>query len=443
MKLYNSATKKIEEFKPKIANEVNMYVCGPTVYNYPHIGNARPMVVFDTLKKTLEAFGYVVKYVSNFTDVDDKIINKAIDENISEKEVADKYIKAYNEDRKSLNVDIPNSCPRVTNTMNEIINFIEKLEDEGFAYNVDGDVYFRVSKITDYGKISGQKLEDLSVGARIDENDKKENPLDFTLWKKTDKGIKWNTRWGEGRPGWHTECVVMINNEFSSSNIDIHGGGMDLKFPHHENERAQNIALNDMELANYWVHNGMVNIDGSKMSKSIGNVIWAKDFVEKFGSNLVRWLLLSVNYRAPLNISEETINGAKKELTKIEQCMKQANLKLQLADEFVEEYDEESYEKFLNEMSDDLNTPNAYKVVFDTIKIMNNLLRQKEVDLLKISKYFNSVNKMLYILGIKLNLPKLTNEEKNIYDNWEEAKREKRFDDADKFREILLEKGII
>lgn len=443
MKLYNSLTNKKEDFQPIEKNKVNMYVCGPTVYNYPHIGNARPMVVFDTLKKTLEAVGYDVKYVSNFTDVDDKIIKKAIEEGVDEKEIATRYIEAYNTDRKSLNVDMPDVCPRVTNTMNEIIEFINNLVEKGYAYEIDGDVYFRVSKVSDYGKLSGQNIDDLVVGARIDENTKKENPLDFTLWKKTDEGVKWDSYWGKGRPGWHTECVVMINNEFASNKIDIHGGGMDLKFPHHENERAQSKACYDSGLANYWVHNGMVNMDGNKMSKSLGNVVWAKDFVEKFGSNLVRWLLLSVNYRAPLNVSEETIATAQKELNKIENAYKQSKLLLSVNDFDDDRFAEEEFNEFIKCMEDDLNTPNAYKVVFDLVKKLNALIRKKPLDVDMLSKLTNSLDKMLYVLGIKIEYTKLSEEDKNDYLAWEEAKKEKNFEKADEYRNKLIAKGII
>ena len=250
MKLYNSYTLKEEEFKPIKEGEVSMYVCGPTVYNHAHIGNARPIVVFDTLRRTLEALGYKVKFVSNFTDVDDKIINKALEEGTTEKEVAERYIDAYNDVRKQLNVIPVDVTPRVTETMDEIINFIDKLVKNGNAYEVNGDVYFSVDSDPKYGELSHQKLDDLDAGARVEENSQKKNPFDFALWKKTEKGIKWDSPWGEGRPGWHTECVVMIGKEFNHQMIDIHGGGKDLKFPHHENEVAQSECVNNHRLAN-------------------------------------------------------------------------------------------------------------------------------------------------------------------------------------------------
>lgn len=352
MKIFNSMNQKVEEFKPLHENEVHMYVCGPTVYNYPHIGNARPIVVFDTLKRTFQAIGYNVKMVSNYTDVDDKIIKVAKECGVSEAEITEKFIDAYNHDRLSLHAAMPDAAPRVTETMDAIIAFIKLLVDKGHAYEMEGDVYFRVNSVESYGKLSNQQIEDLLVGARIDENSKKENPLDFTLWKKTEEGIKWDSPWSVGRPGWHTECVVMINQEFGGEHtIDIHGGGMDLKFPHHENEIAQSRAAYDSPIANYWIHNGMVNIDGEKMSKSLGNVIWAKDMIAKIGGNVLRWVMLSAHYRAPLNINEEAIETAKKELNRVATAMKQAYVKLGLADVDMDETcDEEQLAPFLDAM---------------------------------------------------------------------------------------------
>ena len=368
IKLYNSKTLNVEEFKPIKEGHVDMYVCGPTVYNYAHIGNARPMVVFDVLKRLFEAEGYSVTYVSNFTDVDDKIINKAIEENTTEAVIAQRYIDAYQEVRTLLNTELPDITPRVTETMDSIISFIKELVDNGSAYvSVNGDVYFSVDADKNYGEISHQNLEQLEAGARIEVNDGKKNPYDFALWKKTDKGIQWDSPWGKGRPGWHTECVVMINENLGEY-IDIHGGGMDLKFPHHENEAAQQECTHHNSLANFWVHNAMINIDGQKMSKSLGNTLWAKDIVEKLGTNLTRWLMSSVHYRKELNFSEETVETARKELDKVLNPIKQADIKSQLANVVFEDtYDEESYRDFLNQLDDDLNTPNAYTVIFETV----------------------------------------------------------------------------
>ena len=391
IRLYNSKTLQIEDFKPIKEGHVDMYVCGPTVYNYAHIGNARPMIVFDVLKRLLEAEGYTVTYASNFTDVDDKIINRALEEGISEEEVANKYIKAYEDLRKSLNTEMPDITPRVTNTMEEIISFIKELVDRGNAYEIDGDVYFSVDSVSGYGNLSHQKMEELEAGARIESNELKKNPYDFALWKKTDKGIKWNSPWGEGRPGWHTECVVMINNNLGEK-IDIHGGGVDLKFPHHENEVAQQEACHHNDLANYWLHNAMVNIDGEKMSKSLGNTLWAKDVVEELSTNLTRWLVSSVHYRKELNFSEETIDTARKELEKVLGALKQADIKLSLANyEANDNYDEKLYRDFLDAMDDDMNTPNAYAVIYEAIKQLNQSLRNKEIDYNLVNSLRNAV----------------------------------------------------
>ena len=444
MKLYNSYTLKTEEFKPIEEGKVSMYVCGPTVYNHAHIGNARPIVVFDTLRRTFEALGYKVKFVSNFTDVDDKIINKALEEGVSEKEIAERYIKAYNEVRSSLNIIPVDVTPRVTETMKEIIDFIDVLVKNGSAYVVDGDVYFSVEADEKYGELSHQKLEDLNAGARVETNDQKRNPQDFALWKKTDKGIKWDSPWGEGRPGWHTECVVMIGKEFNHGLIDIHGGGKDLKFPHHENEMAQSECANGHHLANYWVHNGMLETKGGKMSKSLGNTQWAKDVIAQNGANLVRWFLLSGKYRDSLIYDDETFAAAKTELSKIETALKQAEVKAQIANaELGNEYDETKYQEFIDQMADDLNTPNAYMVIFDTLKLLNQALRVKEIDFKTVGKEYNAIEKMLEILGIFIDRTVLSDEDRQIYRNWNEAKANKDFETADKYRSQLIEKGIL
>ena len=442
IKLYNTKTLQVEEFKPIKEGHVSMYVCGPTVYNYAHIGNARPMVVFDVLKRLFEAEGYDVTYVSNFTDVDDKIINKALEENVSEEVIAQRYIDAYQGVRSQLNTELPDITPRVTETMDEIIAFIDDLVKKGNAYEVNGDVYFSVDSVPTYGEISHQHLDDLEAGARIEENDQKKNPFDFALWKKTDKGIKWDSPWGEGRPGWHTECVVMINNNLGPM-IDIHGGGMDLRFPHHENEAAQQEALHHNSLANYWIHNAMVNINGEKMSKSLGNTLWAKDVVEKLGTNLTRWLMSSVHYRKELNFSDETIETARKELDKVLQPIRQADIKAALADVTMEETDETLYREFLDQMDDDMNTPNAYTVIFETIKKLNGSLRQREINWKEAGAYRNAAVKMLKVLGITVDEIHLSEEDKELFASWNKAKAEKDFASADVYRAKLMEKGLI
>ncbi len=442
IQLYNSKTKKIEEFKPLVENEVSMYVCGPTVYNHAHIGNARPLIVFDTLRRVFEANDYQVKFVSNYTDVDDKIVNKAKEEGISEKEVAERYIEAYQDIRNRLNTETLYATPRVTEVMEEIIAFINKLVEKGYAYEAEGDVYFRVSKIDSYGEISKQKIDDLLVGARIEENTKKENPLDFALWKKMEEGLRWDSPFSKGRPGWHTECVVMIDKVFNQE-IDIHGGGMDLRFPHHENEVAQARACFHHSIAKIWMHNAMVNINGEKMSKSLGNVWWAKDVIDNLGANVVRWLINSVHYRKECNLSDEAIETAKTELNKVAVALRQAGVKLELMDANDETTVDESFNSFLKAMNDDLNTPNAYAELFETVKKINNSLRQREIELAVVSGLYNAIFKMLEVLGIKLERVKLSDEDKSLFTQWNEFKKQKNFDEADKLRLELANRGLI
>ena len=442
MKIYNTKTLKKEEFKPITEGEVKMYVCGPTVYDNVHIGNVRPVVVFDTLRRTFEELGYKVKYVSNYTDVDDKIIRRSKELGISEKELTDKMIAAYNDIRHKLNAADLYKTPRVTETMDEIISFIDGLVDKGAAYEKDGDVYFRTSSVADYGSLSNQNLDDLQVGARIEENDLKESPLDFALWKKTEDGIKWPTRYSIGRPGWHTECVVMINKELGSL-IDIHGGGKDLKFPHHENERAQSMAINESELANYWVHSGMIDINGVKMSKSLGNFITAKDILSKVDPMVLRWFLLATQYRDDVNVSDEIIESSKAELTKIITAYKQACVKLEVNDIKVDGVDEDTYKRFMDAMADDLNTPNAYAVIFEIVKNINQLVRVKEINFEALGKEVNTLVRCMNVLGIVLPDMTMSDEDKKMYQEWMDAKSVKDFEKADKLRAELSQKGIL
>ena len=453
IRLYNSKTLQIEPFRPVKEGHVSMYVCGPTVYNYAHIGNARPMVVFDVLKRLFEAEGYTVTYVSNFTDVDDKIINRAIEENTTEAVIAQRYIDAYQALRVQLNTQIPDITPRVTETMDDIIAFIQEMVNNGSAYvSENGDVYFSVEADERYGEISHQNLDMLEAGARIDVNQGKKNPYDFALWKKTDKGIQWDSPWGKGRPGWHTECVVMINKNLGEI-IDIHGGGMDLKFPHHENEAAQQECTHHNALANYWVHNAMINIDGQKMSKSLGNTLWAKDIIDQLGTGLTRWLMSSVHYRKELNFSEETVETARKELEKVLNPLKQADIRISLAQaEVTDEKDEESFRSFLDQLDDDLNTPNAYTVIFETVKKLNQSLRVREIDYASVNRIRNAVTAMLDVLGINDEMPGydynlertvLSEEDRELFRGWNEAKKAKDWGKADTYRNALSGKGLL
>ena len=402
------------------------------------------MVVFDVLKRLFEAEGYTVTYVSNFTDVDDKIINRAIEENTTEAVIAQRYIDAYQALRVQLNTQIPDITPRVTETMDDIIAFIQEMVNNGSAYvSENGDVYFSVEADERYGEISHQNLDMLEAGARIDVNQGKKNPYDFALWKKTDKGIQWDSPWGKGRPGWHTECVVMINKNLGEI-IDIHGGGMDLKFPHHENEAAQQECTHHNALANYWVHNAMINIDGQKMSKSLGNTLWAKDIIDQLGTGLTRWLMSSVHYRKELNFFEETVETARKELEKVLNPLKQADIRISLAQaEVTDEKDEESFRSFLDQLDDDLNTPNAYTVIFETVKKLNQSLRVREIDYASVNRIRNAVTAMLDVLGINVERTVLSEEDRELFRGWNEAKKAKDWGKADTYRNALSGKGLL
>ena len=436
MKLFNTLTNKKEEFKPIREGEVS---------NYVHIGNTRPMIVFDILRRTFEYLGYKVIFVSNFTDVDDKIIKAAKEEGVSEKELTDKYIQAYEDVRRDLNLLFPTYAPRVTNTMDAIINFIDDLVKKGYAYEVDGDVYFRVSKIKEYGQLSGIRIEDLVAGAseRVDENDKKEESTDFALWKKTDEGIQFDSPWSKGRPGWHTECVVMINDIFEDGKIDIHGGGQDLKFPHHENEIAQSMACHHHPIAHTWMHNQMINIDNQKMSKSLGNVIWAKDLINELGCNVYKWFMLSSHYRNPLNLTDEVLNSVKKEVAKVDNVIKAASLYLQVNGIDGKEYCKETIDTMVKALEDDLNTSLALTQILNQVKNLNQLMRVKEKDNELILKSYNTLLKMTDVMGFVYEPRQLSLDELELYQNWVAAKEAKNFDEADKLRNELISKGII
>lgn len=441
IKLFNSLTNSTEVFKPLRDNEVSIYCCGPTVYGDAHVGNIRPVIVFDTLRRFFEACGFDVKLVSNFTDVDDKIIKKAIDEGVTETVITDRYIAAYKDVLAKLNVKPHYKNPRVTEYMGFIISYIKDLIDKGAAYEINGDVFFRISSISDYGELSNVKIDDLVVGARIEENSKKESPLDFVLWKKTDVGIKWDSPWGLGRPGWHTECCVMINSIFGGK-IDIHGGGFDLKFPHHENEIAQAKAHDHSKIANVWMHNGFVNFGNEKMSKSLGNVVLAKDAIAKYGGNVMRLLILSTHYRAPVSFTEDTVVSSKNELDKIQKLYNQLAVKLQVSHANMASKNMR-IDKFLASLADDLNTSNAIADLFEMVKLGNVELRKNPANLQELEAIWASLNAMLDILGIKLEYPILTPELEKIYSQYLALKAEKKFEESDKLRDILLKEHII
>lgn len=446
MLIYNTYTRKKEEFKPIEENKVKMYICGPTVYNYIHIGNARPVLFFDLVHRYFNYLGYEVEFVSNVTDVDDKIINRAIEEEVTEAEIAKKYLEYFLECNQLLNALPFNKMPKVTENMDEMIQFIQDLVQHGYAYAVDGDVYFRIDKVREYGQLSGKKIEELEVGARIAEDSKKENPLDFVLWKKTDKGITWDSPWGAGRPGWHTECVVMIQKEFQGK-IDIHGGGTDLQFPHHENEIAQSLCMHGHNLANYWMHVGRLGLNNEKMSKSLGNVINVKDLIEKVDANAFRLFMLSVHYRQPINYTEENIQLAVREWQKIKTTFNQLHLKLDVAgaldvqEEKVAEL-EELMHQFTTALDDDFNTSNAITHFYSVIKEVNKMMRAKASEG-KCKYALMTLQNMAYILGFDLKKKRLTLEERELMKSWEAARKAKDFTKADELRAKLQTLNVL
>ena len=468
MKLYNTMTNKIEEFKTIEENKVKMYVCGPTVYNYIHLGNARPIVVFDTLARYFEHKGMEVEFVQNFTDVDDKIINKSMEEGTSASEVSEKYIKYFFEDISKLNILENVKRPKVTENMAEIIEIIQKLIDNGFAYEKDGDVYFEVKKYKDYGKLSNQKIEELELGARIDVSEIKKNPVDFALWKKKKDGEPfWESPWGQGRPGWHIECSAMAK-KYLGDTFDIHGGGQDLVFPHHENEIAQSKCAYHGNFANYWLHNGFIQINGDKMSKSLGNFFLLREILEKFSGNVVRLFILSTHYRKPINFSFENMEDTKKALQNIVKSMnkfeniveKYKNEKIESVknSEFSQKIDEFD-KKFEEAMDEDMNTPQALATIFDQIRETNKFISTNESEFstiyYEIKKSYDSLKKKIEnIFGIALEAENAVKEEDG--ENMEltkklielliklrsEARSEKNFKLSDEIRDELKALGI-
>ena len=436
-------TNSVELFKPLEEGKVSMYVCGPTVYNYPHIGNMRPVVVFDILRRFLTYVGYEVTYVSNFTDVDDKIINAAIKEGKSEKELTEFYIEQFKQTTKAIGSQIPSITPKVTEYIEAIIKYIEKLVELGAAYVVDGDVYFRVSKIADYGKLSGIKIEDLIAGARVEANSVKESPLDFALWKKTNVGINWDSPWGKGRPGWHTECCVMIDTIFPRHFIDIHGGGYDLKFPHHENEIAQAEAMHGNKIANYWMHNAFVNFGDTKMSKSLGNVVYAKDMINQYGGAVTRLVILNTHYRQPVSYTEDTVKAAEQEINKMTFAYKQANLMLQANGYKLDSFKPVYIDKFIASLADDLNTANALMELYNLVKEANQLVRSKDVDYEKLGNISATLHDMFLVLGLDIERRVLTDEELRLYQDYLQFKKDKNFEKSDELRGQLIKLGSL
>lgn len=442
LKLYNSLTDTLEDFKPIRSGLASLYVCGPTVYNDPHIGNMRPLVVFSLLKKTLIHLGYEVTLVSNYTDVDDKIILKASNEGVSEEVISNRYIAAYENVLTELHLPRPDIQPRVSNYIPQIIAYIETLIANGAAYEKNGNVYFRVQYCDDYGCLSNIKIDEIEVGARIEENREKENPVDFVIWKKTEVGLRWPSPWSEGRPGWHTECSVMINSLFPEGLIDIHGGGMDLKFPHHENEIAQSEAHNHNHLAHYWIHNGFVNVKGDKMSKSLGNVLLAKDAINEYGGEVVKYVLLATHYRLPINLTSEVFANAKIELDKIHAVLNSLSVKIQLNGGERRMKKTSRLMDFIRELCDDLNISNAMTVLFEIVKETNLLLRNPKTSIKDLEEYYATIISIFDILCLNSETIEITEEDRTLYLEYLKAREEKDFITSDTLRKELLSRKI-
>lgn len=455
LQLYNTLTNQKEKFEPLNPGKVTMYVCGPTVYNYIHIGNARSAVAFDTIRRYLEYRGFEVNYVSNFTDVDDKIIKASQEMNLSVKEITEKFINAFYEDTSALNVKKATLNPRVMDNMDDIIKFIEVLVQKGYAYESAGDVYYKTRKFKDYGKLSGQLIDDLEQGAssRVDDidQDKKQDPLDFALWKKAKQGeISWDSPWGQGRPGWHIECSVM-STKYLGDTIDIHAGGQDLEFPHHENEIAQSKAKTGKKFARYWLHNGFVTIgeEDQKMSKSLGNFVTVHDLLKKVNPQVIRFFMSTTQYRRPIRYSSANLNEAKVNLNKLQTAYE--NLSYRLKDS-VEGNDKEvevnfaNLEKdFVKVMDDDFNVQNGISVVYEMAKQLNVYSEKEKVYTDTINNLINTYKKVVEIFGISFS------EEKELLDDTieqliqerNEARKNKNFKRSDEIRDLLKEQGII
>ncbi|WP_270504238.1 cysteine--tRNA ligase [Ligilactobacillus salivarius] len=455
LQLYNTLTNQKEKFEPLNPGKVTMYVCGPTVYNYIHIGNARSAVAFDTIRRYLEYRGFEVNYVSNFTDVDDKIIKASQEMNLSVKEITEKFINAFYEDTSALNVKKATLNPRVMDNMDNIIKFIEVLVQKGYAYESAGDVYYKTRKFKDYGKLSGQLIDDLEQGAssRVDDidQDKKQDPLDFALWKKAKQGeISWDSPWGQGRPGWHIECSVM-STKYLGDTIDIHAGGQDLEFPHHENEIAQSEAKTGKKFARYWLHNGFVTIgeEDQKMSKSLGNFVTVHDLLKEVNPQVIRFFMSTTQYRRPIRYSSANLNEAKVNLNKLQTAYE--NLSYRLKDS-VEGNDKEvevnfaNLEKdFVKVMDDDFNVQNGISVVYEMAKQLNVYSEKEKVYTDTINNLINTYKKVVEIFGISFS------EEKELLDDTieqliqerNEARKNKNFKRSDEIRDLLKEQGII
>ena len=450
MKIYNTLTRQKEEFVPINEGKVGIYVCGPTVYNFIHIGNARPICVFDTLRRFLEYKGYKVKYVSNFTDVDDKIIRRANEEGILPSEVSEKYIVEFKKDANGLNIREADEHPKVTENMDIILDIIKILVEKGYAYEKNGDVYFRTSKFSEYGKLSKMPLEDLQAGARIDVNDQKEDAMDFAVWKAAKPGEPyWESPWGNGRPGWHIECSAM-SRHYIGDTIDIHGGGQDLIFPHHENEIAQSECATGRPLAKYWMHNGYINIDNKKMSKSAGNFFTTRDVAEKYGYEPIRYLMIQAHYRTPINYSLELIDACKASLERLYNCRESLERAADAAKSG--EISNEAKEifalrkkQFIDALDDDLNTADGIAAVFELVRELNTMILDQNVSKEQLHQGAALLDELTGVLGLLYNRQndELPQEILDLVEERKSARKDKDFAKADEVRNKIIALGYV
>lgn len=451
MLIYNTMTKKKEELKPIKPGEVNIYACGPTVYNYIHIGNARPICSFDVLRRYLKYRGYKVKYVQNFTDVDDKIIKKANEEGVESLEISEKYIAEYKKDAHGLNVIDADVHPKVTESMDIIIDIVKTLVDKGFAYESNGDVYFRTSKFEDYGKLSKMPIDDLKAGARINVNEQKEDALDFAVWKAAKPGEPyWDSPWGKGRPGWHIECSAMSRHHIGNT-IDIHCGGQDLIFPHHENEIAQSEAATGCTLANYWVHNGYINVDNQKMSKSLGNFFTAREVAEKYGYEVVRYMMVQAHYRSPINYCVELLESCKASLERLYNCRNTLDSAIENAksgeiSKEATEIFEKRRNQFIEAMDDDLNTADGVTAIFELVRDLNTMSADSSTSKEQLTAGAALFDELTDVLGILYNRNKeeeIPTEILELAEQRKSARKEKNFALADELRNKIADMGYI
>lgn len=452
MKIYNTLTRQKQEFIPVKPGEVNMYSCGPTVYDYFHIGNARPFIIFDCMRRYLEYSGYKVNFVQNFTDIDDKMIKRANAEGITVKELGEKFIEEYFKDSHSLGIREATVHPKATENIDAIIEIVKKLEENGYAYAVNGNVYFSTKKFREYGKLSKQPIEDLESGARIDINDEKQDPLDFALWKAQKPGEPaWESPWGMGRPGWHIECSAMAN-KYLGETIDIHSGGQDLIFPHHENEIAQSEAANGKPFANYWMHNGYININNQKMSKSLGNFFTVRDISEKYDYEVIRFFMLSAHYRNPINFSDVLMEQAKASVERVYNCIENLEFLITKGEDRPLNESEKAFssrldelkQQFIDAMDDDLNTADAISTVFDIAYAANTALSNTEPNAIEvIEKALSLIREIGSVLGLfEKKKASLDEEVEALIVKRNEARANKNWAEADAIRDKLKEMKI-